>query len=261
MGSLTEKVAVVTGASAGIGRAIAERLAKDGATVVVNYAKSADKAQQVVAGIEAKSGKAVAMQADMSKVADARRLIKDAVRQFGRLDILVNNAGDFLAKPLAEATEEEFDRLFALNAKGPYFAMQEAAKTIAEGGRIVNISTDGTHLGLSGATVYLGSKGALEQFTKGLAHELAPRGVTVNTVSPGFTETGMMAEPSRTVGIQMSPLKRIGLPKDIADVVAFIVSDEAGWITGDTIQAGGGVVMCRSRRMESHVISECSLSR
>lgn len=243
MGSLKGKVAIVTGASNGIGRGIAERLAQDGATVVVNYAKSADKAKQVVAGIEAKGGKAVAIQADMSKVADARQLVKAAVKQFGRLDILVNNAGDFLAKPLAETTEEEFDRLFALNAKGPYFAMQEAAKTIADGGRIVNISTDGTHLGFSGATVYLGSKGALEQFTKGLAHELAPKGVTVNTVSPGFTETDMMKEPFRTVGIQMSPLKRIGLPRDIADVVAFVVSEDARWLTGQNLHTGGGVVM------------------
>lgn len=243
MGSLKGKVAIVTGASNGIGRGIAERLAQDGATVVVNYAKSADKAKQVVAGIEAKGGKAVAIQADVSKVADVRRLVKDAVKQFGRLDILVNNAGDLLVKPLAETTEEEFDRLFALNAKGPYFAMQEAAKAIADGGRIVNISTDGTHLGFSGATVYLGSKGALEQFTKGLAHELAPKGVTVNTVSPGFTETDMMKEPFRTVGIQMSPLKRIGLPKDIADVVAFVVSEDARWLTGQNLHAGGGVVM------------------
>ena len=243
MSALKGKIAIVTGASSGIGRGIAERLAQDGATVVVNYAKSADKARQVVAGIEAKGGKAVAMQADMSKTGEARRLVKDTVRQFGRLDILVNNAGEFLAKPLADTTEEDFERIFALNAKGPYFAMQEAAKAIAEDGRIVNISTDGTHLGFSGATAYLGSKGALEQFTKGLAHELAPRGVTVNTVSPGFTETGMMTEPFRQVGIQMSPLKRIGLPKDIAAVVAFVVSEEARWLTGQNFHAGGGVVM------------------
>jgi len=243
MALLTEKVAIVTGASNGIGRAIAERLAHEGATVVVNYGKSADKAKQVVAGIEAKGGKAIAVQADMSKIADARLLVKDTVKKFGRLDILVNNAGMFISNSLAETTEDEFDRIFTLNAKGPYFAMQEAARVIMDGGRIVNISTDGTHLGFSGATVYLGSKGALEQFTKGLAHELAPKGVTVNTVSPGFTETGMMAEPFRTVGIQMSPLKRIGLPKDIADVVAFVVSEEARWLTGQNIHAGGGVVM------------------
>jgi len=245
MSSLTNKVAIVTGSSDGIGRAIAERLAQDGATVVVNYGKSADKAKQVVADIEAKGGKAVAVQADMSKVGDAGRLVKDTVKRFGRLDILVNNAGMFMLKPLAEMTEEEFDRMFALNAKGPYFALQEAAKVIQEGGRIVNISTDGTHVGFGGATAYLGSKGALEQFTKGLAHELAPKGVTVNTVSPGYTITAMLPpDPTfRQIGEQASPLKRLGTPKDIADVVAFMVSEEARWLTGQNIHAGGGVVM------------------
>ena len=245
MSSLTNKVAIVTGSSDGIGRAIAERLAQDGATVVVNYGKSADKAKQVVAGIEAKGGKAIAVQADMSKAADAVRLVKDTVKRFGRLDILVNNAGMFLFKPLTDMSEEEFDRMFALNTKGPYFALQEAAKVIQEGGRIVNISTDGTHIGFGGATAYLGSKGALEQFTKGLAHELAPKGITVNTVSPGYTDTAMMpADPAfRQLGEQASPLKRLGIPKDIADVVAFVVSEEARWLTGQNIHAGGGVVM------------------
>lgn len=243
MGSLIEKVAIVTGASAGIGRAIAERLAQEGATVVVNYGKSADKAKQVVAGIEAKGGKAVAIQADMSKIADVRRLVRETLQRFGRLDILVNNAGMVIFKPLIETTEQEFDQIFALNAKGPYFAMQEAAKVIEDGGRIVNISTDGTHMGFANVTVYLGSKGALEQFTKGLAHELAPKGVTVNTVSPGFTETAMLPDALRETGAQMSPLKRVGTPKDIADVVAFVVSEEARWLTGQNIHAGGGVVM------------------
>jgi 3-oxoacyl-[acyl-carrier protein] reductase len=245
MSSLKEKVAIVTGASDGIGRAIAERLARDGAIVVVNYGKSADKAKQVVAGIEAEGGKAVAVQADMSKAADAVRLVKDTVKTFGRLDILVNNAGMFMFKSLADTTEEEFDRMFALNTKGPYFALREAAQVIQEGGRIVNISTDGTHIGFGGATAYLGSKGALEQFTKGLAHELAPKGVTVNTVSPGYTDTAMMpADPAfRQIGEQASPLKRLGIPKDIADVVAFVVSEEARWLTGQNIHAGGGVVM------------------
>jgi 3-oxoacyl-[acyl-carrier protein] reductase len=245
MSSLKEKVAIVTGASDGIGRAIAERLAQDGATVVVNYGKSADKAKQVVAGIEAKGGRAVAVQADMSKAADAGRLVKDTVKTFGRLDILVNNAGMFMFKPLTETTEDEFDRMFALNTKGPYFALKETAQVIQEGGRIVNISTDGTHIGFGGATAYLGSKGALEQFTKGLAHELAPKGVTVNTVSPGYTVTAMLpADPSfRQIGEQASPLKRLGMPKDIADVVAFVVSEEARWLTGQNIHAGGGVVM------------------
>jgi 3-oxoacyl-[acyl-carrier protein] reductase len=245
MGTLTKKVAIVTGSSDGIGRAIAERLAQDGATVVVNYGKSADKAKKVVAGIEAKGGKALAVQADMSNIRDVGRLVKDTVKTFGRLDILVNNAGMFMFKNLAETTEEEFDRMFALNTKGPYFALQEAAKVIQKGGRIVNISTDGTHIGFGGATAYLGSKGALEQFTKGLAHELAPKGVTVNSVSPGYTETAMLpADPAfRQIGEQASPLKRLGTPEDIADVVAFVVSEDARWLTGQNIHTGGGVVM------------------
>lgn len=243
MALLTGKVAIVTGASNGIGRAIAERLAQEGATVVVNYGKSTDKAKAVVAGIESKGGKAVAIQADMSKIADARRLVRETVQRFGRLDILVNNAGISLAKSLVETTEQEFDQIFALNAKGPYFAMQEAATVIAEGGRIVNISTGGTHLGVPGATAYMGTKAALEQFTKGLAHELAPKGVTVNTVSPGFTDTAMLWDVFREKGAQMTPLKRLGKPQDIADVVAFVVSDQARWLTGQTIHASGGVVM------------------
>src|SRR5712692_6483005 len=141
---LEGKIAIVTGASDGIGRAIAERLAQDGATLVVNYGKSADKAKTVVSGIVSRGGNAVSIQADMSKVSDARRLVRETVQRFGRLNILVNNAGMFMYKPLVETTEEEFDRMFALNAKGPYFALQEAAKVIEEGGRIVNISTDGT---------------------------------------------------------------------------------------------------------------------
>jgi len=243
MKSLSGKVAIVTGASYGIGRAIVERLAEEGAIVVVNYSKSAEKAQQVVAGIQAKGGKALAVQADMSQVTDARRLVIDTVKQFNRLDILVNNAGKFMPKPLEETTEEDFNGVIALNAKGPYFAMQEAARVLKDGGRIVNISTGGTHLHFPGATAYLGSKAALEQYTKGLAQELAPKGITVNTVSPGFTETGMMTEEYRQIGIQLSPMKRLGVPKDIADVVAFIVSEEARWITGQTIQVGGGIVM------------------
>lgn len=243
MASLSGKVAIVTGASNGIGRAIAERFAEDGAIVVVNHSKSPEKAQQVVIGIQAKGGKAVAFQVDMSKVSEARRLVRETAKQFGRLDILVNNAGRFMPKLLAETTEEDFDQIVALNAKGPYFAMQEAALVLKDGGRIVNISTDGTHLSFPGATAYLGSKGALEQYTKGLAQELAPRKITVNTVSPGFTETGMMTDQYRQIGIQQSPLKRLGTPKDIADVVAFIVSDEARWLTGQNIHAGGGIVM------------------
>lgn len=243
MGPLNGKVAIVTGSSSGIGRAIAERLAEQGAIVVVNYARSVEKAERVVAGIQAKGGKAVAVRADMSQVAEARRLVIEALKQFGRLDILVNNAGKFLPKLLADMTESEFDHVFALHAKGPYFAMQEAAKVMRDGGRIVNISTSGTQRTFHGATAHLGSKAALEQYTKGLALELAPRGITVNTVSPGITDTGVLTEQYRQFGIQVSPFKRLGLPKDIADIVAFIVSEEARWLTGQNIQAGGGIMM------------------
>ena len=162
MKSLSGKVAVVTGASSGIGRAIAERLADDGAIVVVNYSRSLEKAQQVVMGIQAKGGKALAVQADMSQVTDARRLVIDTVKQFNRLDILVNNAGKFMPKPLEETTEEDFDNVIALHAKGPYFAMQEAARVLKDGGRIVNISTGVLHLHFPGAEAYLGSKEELE---------------------------------------------------------------------------------------------------
>jgi 3-oxoacyl-[acyl-carrier protein] reductase len=243
MTSLNGNVAIVTGASSGIGRAIAERLATDGAIVVVNYLRSESKARAVVAGIQGKGGKAVAVQADMSVVSDARRLVADTAAQFSRVDILVNNAGKFVPKSFVDTTEADFDALMALHAKGPYFAMQEAAKVMRDHGRIVNISSAGTKLHYYGATAYLGSRGALEQFTQGIAQELAPRGITVNTVAPGFTDTGILTEPYRQMGIQLSPFKRLGRPEDIAEVVAFLVSEQARWVTGQTIQAGGGIVM------------------
>ena len=244
MSSLKGKVAVVTGASRGIGRGIAERLAKDGATIVVNYTKSAGEAEKVVPGIKGQGGNAMAVQADVSKVEDIRRLFQETKKVYGRLDILVNNAGIFWAKPILETTEEEYDQMFAVNAKGQFFALQEAAKHMAEGGRIVNISTGGTKRAFPGISAYGGSKSALEFFTKVAAKELGPKHITVNTVSPGYTETDMLSDPQfRTIGIQASPLGRLGTPADIAKVVAFIVSDDGGWITGDTIQAGGGVAM------------------
>lgn len=244
MALLKGKIAVVTGASRGIGRGIAERLANDGATVVVNYTKSAGEAEKVVAAIKDRGGVAMAVQADVSKVGDIRRLFQEAKKAFGRLDILINNAGIFWAKPILETTEEEYDGMFAVNAKGQFFALQEAAKHMADGGRIVNISTGGTKLAFPGISVYGASKAALEFFTKVAAKELGARRITVNTVSPGYTETDMLSDPQfRTIGVQASPLGRLGTPADIAQVVSFVVSEEAGWITGDTIQAGGGVAM------------------
>lgn len=243
MAPLNGKVAIVTGSSSGIGRAIAERFAHDGAIVVVNYHASEDRAKQVVMGILAKGGKAMAVQADVSLIAEGRRLVADTLKQLGRLDILVNNAGHFLPKPLAETTETEFDRIVALHAKGPYFLMQEAASVLKDGGRIVNISTAGTHMNFPGATAHLGSKAALEQFTRGLALELAPRGITVNAVSPGITDTGVLTDHYKHMGMERSPFRRLGTPKDIADVVAFIVSEEARWLTGQNIHADGGLIV------------------
>lgn len=243
MGFLSGKIAIVTGASSGIGRAIAERLAQEGATVVVNYHVNEAKAREVADGIQAKGGMALVIQADMSRVAEAQRLVQDTVKQLNRLDVLINNAGRFIPKAMEETTEAEFDAIMALHAKGPYFAMQAAARVLSDGGRIVNISTGLTHLKFPGATAHLGSKAALEQYGKGLAQELAPRGITVNTVLPGFTDSGVLSEPSRNMGIQMSPLKRLGLPTDIADVVAFLVSEQARWLTGQNIHADGGLVM------------------
>jgi 3-oxoacyl-[acyl-carrier protein] reductase len=215
MSSLKDKVAIVTGASRGIGRSIAERLAQEGAAVVVNYCKSADKAQEVVRGIEEKGGHALAVQADVSKVSDIQRLFQQIIGHYER----------------------------ALNTKSVFFTLQEAGRHIADGGRIIYISTSATASSYPGSAVYKGTKAAGEHFITTLAHELGPRQVTVNTVSPGFTETDMLPkdEALRETGMHMSPLRRLGQPIDIAHVVAFLVSEEGGWITGDNIQASGGI--------------------
>ena len=243
MGKLDGRVALVTGASRGIGRSIAVMLAKEGAKVALNYHSSEGAAREVADEIAGFGGTTMLIQADVSESDSARAMVKKVGDEWGQLDILVNNAGKFMPKLLADMTEAEFDRVMALHAKGPYFAMQEAAKVMKDGGRIVNISTAGTRMNFLGASVHLGSKAALEQYTKSLAQELAPRRITVNTVSPGITDTGVLSEQYRQLGVQLSPLKRLGLPKDIADVVALIVSEEARWLTGQNIHADGGIVM------------------
>lgn len=245
MGSLDQKVAVVTGASRGIGRAIAEKLAGDGARVVVNYAGNKEAASEVVAKIQDRGGEAVAVQADLGEVSEVRALFEEAVSRFGQLDVLVNNAGIIFPEPIAEATEENYEKTFAVNVRGVFFAMQEAAKSMADGGRIINITSVNTLLPMPGAAAYAATKAAVEQFTKVGSKEFGARGITVNAISPGATDTDMIRsnQPPEVLDqlAGMSPLGRMGEPRDIADVVAFFASEESRWITGQNIQVGGGV--------------------
>lgn len=243
MASLTEKVAIVTGASRGIGRAIAERLAQDGASVVVNYTQDTDKAQEVVSDIKAKGGQALSIQADLSKLVNVRRLFQETIDHFGRLDILVNNAGIGTLTSIVDVSESEFDQLFALNAKGTFFALQEAARRMTDGGRIINISSTVTAFPIPQSSVYAGTKGAVEQFTAIAAKELGDRGITINTVAPGGTQTNLFEAEStpdmKEFVKKSSPLGRIGQPEDIADVVAFLASQQARWLSGQRILANG----------------------
>ena len=212
MGTLDGKVAIVTGASRGIGRAVAERLGRDGAKVVVNYMQNAAKAQEVVEAVEASGSRAVAVQSDIGKVEDVRRLFRTADERFGGVDAVINNASISIFKPHTEVDEEEFDRVFGLVARGTFFALQEAAKRLRDGGRIVNISSGGTVTGGPMAGLYLGAKAAVEQFSLALAKELGPRGITVNAVLPGLTDTDGMIMPPEAVeqAVSMTPLGRLG---------------------------------------------------
>jgi 3-oxoacyl-[acyl-carrier protein] reductase len=240
--TLKGKTALVTGGSRGIDRVIGEKLAADGATVVINYARNQQPAQELVSAIVAKGGKAVAIQADVSKPAEVRRLFNEAEKAAGGLDIVVANAGVNIEKPLIKSTEKDYDYVFDINTKGVFFTLQEAARRVRGRGRIVVVSTGGTKLHLANNSLYLGSKGAIEQFARSLSLELGPRNVTVNVLSPGFTDTDMLPEQYREYGASLSPFNRVGTPEDVADVATFLASDEARWVTGQNVQAGGGVV-------------------
>ena len=240
--TLAGKAALVTGASRGIGQAMAQRLAADGAAVIVNYTRTEKLAQEVVKAISAKSGKAIAIQADVSKPAEVRRLFSEAEKAIGRLDIVVANAGVHIEKPLIENTEADYDYIFDINTRGVFFTLQEAGRRVRDGGRIVVVSTGGTKMHFANMSLYLGSKGAIEQFARSLSIELGPRNVTVNILSPGFTDTDMLPEEYRAYGASLSPFNRVGTPQDVADVSAFLASDASRWVTGQNIQAGGGVV-------------------
>ena len=236
-------VALVTGSSRGIGRAIAERLAAAGHAVVIHYNRNRQPAEETVNGIRARGGEAIALAADIANPADVQRLFAEAEKAFGRLDIVVANAGVFLRKPFVESTEEDYDYVFNTNTKGVFFTLREAAERVREGGRIIAVSTGGTKMPFADAGLYLGSKAAIEQFVRSLARELGPRSVTVNILSPGFTDTDMLNdEQARSWGASLSPFNRIGTSQEVAEVAAFLASDQARWVTGQNVQAGGGVV-------------------
>jgi 3-oxoacyl-[acyl-carrier protein] reductase len=245
--NLPGKVAVVTGASKGIGAAIALELAAEGAAVVVNYSSSQAGADRVVAQIREAGGKSVAVQANLSKEADIRRLFAEAVKAFGRLDILVNNAGIYEFAPLENVTAEHFHKQFDLNVLGLILASQEAVKHFGEeGGSIVNISSVVATGRIPGGSVYSGTKAAVEAVTRSLAAELGPRKIRVNSVNPGMVETegvhaaGIAESDFRKQIESQTPLGRIGQPQDIAPAVAFLASPAASWITGETLYISGG---------------------
>lgn len=247
MAKLTGKVAVVSGASKGIGAGIAEELAKEGASVIVNYSSSPIQAEAVVKRIKAGGGKAKAVKADLSKPGEAKKLIEAAVAEFGRLDILVNNAGIYKFVPLDQIDEEHYDSIFQLNVKGLLFATQAAARVFGEnGGTVINISSVASLSAIPTASVYSATKAAVDSLTRTLAAELGPKGIRVNSVLPGPVETeGTQAmaefEQLRDVTIPQTPLRRVGQPHDIATAVSFLASEDSGWITGQVIPVSGGL--------------------
>jgi 3-oxoacyl-[acyl-carrier protein] reductase len=244
---LSGKVALVTGASKGIGAEIARQLAAEGAAVVVNYASSKAGADRVVADITGTGGKAVAVQADVAKEADVRRLFAEARRAFGRVDILVNNAGIYEFAPLENITADHFHRQFNLNVLGLLLATQEAAKQFGpDGGAVINISSVVATAAPANASVYSATKAAVDAITRSLAKELGPKGVRVNAVNPGMVETegthaqGIPDSDFRRQFEGQAPLGRIGRPRDVAPAVVFLASDDSAWITGETWHVAGG---------------------
>jgi 3-oxoacyl-[acyl-carrier protein] reductase len=243
MSDLTTKVALVTGASRGIGAAIAMRLASDGASVAITYSKGAEDAARVVGEIEAAGGKAVAIQADATDAAAVQSAVESVVSTFGGLDILVNNAGTAIPKPFEETTLEEIDQVVGLNVRGLFIATQAALKHLPEGGRIISIgSCVGERMMTPGLVVYSATKGAVKMFTQGLAREVGPRGITVNNIQPGPIDTDLnpaddeWAEPQ----LAATALKRYGRVEDIAPMVAFIAGPDSGYITGASLTIDGG---------------------
>jgi 3-oxoacyl-[acyl-carrier protein] reductase len=248
MSKLTGKVAVVTGASKGIGAGIAKALAAAGAAVVVNYASSKEGAEKVVAEIAAKGGKAVAVQADVAKASDVQRLFTETKKAFGPLDVLVNNAGIYQFGPLESVTESEFHRQFNTNVLGLLLTTQEAAKHFgAEGGSVINIGSIASRTTPPMSAIYSATKGAVDAITRVLAKELASRKIRVNGINPGAVETegfhaaGITGSEFEKQMIAQTPLGRLGQPEDIAPVALFLASADSGWLTGEVLIASGGM--------------------
>ncbi|MCZ8517024.1 SDR family oxidoreductase [Paenibacillus filicis] len=242
--SLNGKVAIVTGASRGIGRQAAIQLAQSGANLVVNYSSNQGKAGEVVKTIEQSGGEAIAIRADVSKVSEVEGLFSETLERFGRLDILVNNAGIMECTAIADVTEEIFDRHFAINVKGTYFACQQAMKHMEKGGTIINFSTSVSGAMLPTYSVYAATKGAIEQFTRQLAKEFGPKDIVINCIAPGqvSTELFLSGKPQELIDSyrRMNAFGRLGEPEDIANAIELLVSDKARWITGQTIRVNGG---------------------
>jgi 3-oxoacyl-[acyl-carrier protein] reductase len=241
MASLSGKVALVTGSGRGIGREIALRLARDGASVIAHYSGSREGAEQVVEEIRAGGGSATAYQADIRNRDEVIRMFEAIDKNPGALDIVVNNSGVMTAGSLADVTDEQIEFIFGVNVFGPLYVASEAAKRLRDGGRIINFSSSVAKYPLAGAGLYSAAKKAIESFTESWARELGARNITVNTVVPGATSPGMMdASPEyRDFMENASPFKRIGRADEIASVVAFLASDEASWVTGGQILANG----------------------
>jgi 3-oxoacyl-[acyl-carrier protein] reductase len=239
--TLQGKSALITGGSRGIGRAIAIRLAEQGARVAIGYVRNEARAQEVIETIAAAGGEAHAIRADLARPTEVTRLFDAAERSLGgSLDIVVANAADIIVKPMVECSEADYDRIFDTNTKGVFFTLKEAARRLNDHGRIIVTSTGGTRMFFPEQSLYLGSKGAVEQFVRCLAWELGARNIAVNVISPGPTETDMMQDRYRDQAAAMSPFNRIGNPREIADVAVFLASDAGRWITGQNIGAGGG---------------------
>ncbi|MEO8157142.1 MAG: glucose 1-dehydrogenase [Betaproteobacteria bacterium] len=247
MSRLKGKTAIVTGASKGIGASIAKGLAAEGAAVVVNYASSKEGADKVVSEISGKGGKAIAVQGDMSKAADVKKLFDETKKAYGAPDVLVNNAGVYHFEPLEAVTEAEFHRQFNTNVLGSILTIQEAIKHFGpKGGSVINLSSVASEMSVPNAVVYSATKSAIDAVTRVLAKELGGRNIRVNTIAPGGVETegthsaGVVGSDFEKQMVAQTPLGRFGKPEDIAKVAVFLASDESGWLTGERITASGG---------------------